>query len=101
MPARSEIDQVDQVDQADGTLRLHGSIDATSAARLHAQWSGRAASLRRIDLSAVSRIDSAGVALVQELLARARAAGSQATLSHVPDRYRQVCKAHRIGHEVA
>ncbi|HET6604855.1 MAG TPA: STAS domain-containing protein [Xanthomonadaceae bacterium] len=97
MPARSE----SEADPEHGTLRLRGSIDAASAPALLAQWAGRAATLRRIDLSAVTRIDSAGVALVQELLERARAAGGQATLTQVPDRYLQVCKAHRIDHGTA
>ena len=56
------------------TLRLEGALVAAAIASL---WSPALASLsgaQRIDASAVSRVDSAGVAFLAELMQRAGAA---------------------------
>ena len=56
------------------TLRLDGALVATAIAAL---WSPALAAVEgasRIDLGAVTRVDSAGVALLAELMQRAAAA---------------------------
>jgi ABC-type transporter Mla MlaB component len=77
-------------------LALPPRVDAAAAAQLHRAWAARVATLGVIDLAAVQSIDSAGVALVHVLQARARAAGRSIALRAVPPRFEQLCLAHRI-----
>ncbi|WP_250064087.1 STAS domain-containing protein [Stenotrophomonas mori] len=80
----------------DGTLHLTGTLDRAAATRLWPQLLGQAARLRHLDLGAVERVDSAGVALLAELAARIRANGHAATLSGSPAGLEELCAAYRL-----
>jgi phospholipid transport system transporter-binding protein len=56
-------------------LVLTGALDRTAVTALWLQASAALAGVRTLDLRAVERVDSAGVALLAELAARLRAAG--------------------------
>ena len=81
----------------DATLALPARVDAAAAADLYRQWRPRLRTLAAIDIKAVESIDSAGVALVQQLRQEAAAARGAPPLLHntVPG-YLQICRAHRL-----
>jgi len=58
------------VRQDGDTLAFSGALERAAVASLWAQLRTLGPDLRRIDLSAVSRVDSAGLALLSELCAR-------------------------------
>ncbi|MGO4221487.1 lipid asymmetry maintenance protein MlaB [Lysobacter sp. TAF61] len=58
------------VRQDGDTLAFSGALERAAVASLWAQLRTPAAGLVRIDLGAVSRVDSAGLALLSELCAR-------------------------------
>ncbi len=82
---------------ADGTLRLAGALDFANAPVLWRQ--GRAifeaggAVSREIDLAAVERTDSAGVALLIDWTRQARAQGGNLRLRHVPQQMLAIVQA--------
>lgn len=80
----------------DRVLKLPQRVDAARASALYRHWAPRAAGLEAIDLSALESLDSSGVALVHELLARAAESGGQARLRGSSEAYSQLCRAHRI-----
>jgi phospholipid transport system transporter-binding protein len=83
--------------EAETTLVLPARVDAAAAAALFPVWAARSATLAAIDFSAVTSIDSAGVALVRALAAQARAGrGTPPRLLATPPRYAQLCLAHRV-----
>ncbi len=57
-------------------LVLTGALDRAAATALWPQALSQLAGVRTLDLSAVERLDSAGVALVAELAARLRRQGA-------------------------
>lgn len=78
-------------------LVLPARVGAAEAAQLYREWHRRVGGLEVIDLGAVESIDSAGVALVQQLRAEAAAARGGPPLLHNPSQgYLQVCRAHRL-----
>jgi phospholipid transport system transporter-binding protein len=79
-----------------GTLRLSGVLEADQVAELWPTLQRRTAALERIDLSAVTDLDSSGVALVRHLIAAATAAGGRPALVGAPARYAQIGLAHRL-----
>lgn len=86
-------------DAADaGTVEsLPAHVDAAVVATLYRTWRPRMARIRVLDLSAVTDLDSAGVALLRAVQAQQRALGvPAATLRGVPERYGALCAAHRI-----
>lgn len=71
------------------TLRLSGTLDRDAVTALWPQLAGAAP--RRLDLHAVERIDSAGLALLAELSARhgeVELAGNPAGLAELSTAYR-------------
>ena len=82
------------------TLELSGALTATTVG---AQWKQRLATARSaatISLAGVTELDSAGVAMVRCLQRAARRDGGQcATLEDLPERFEQICLAHRIDAE--
>lgn len=58
------------VRQDGDTLAFSGALERAAVAALWPQLRALAPALRRIDLSAVSSVDSAGLALLSELCAR-------------------------------
>jgi ABC-type transporter Mla MlaB component len=83
------------VSKADGVLALPARVDATTVAGLYRD-ALRAPPAAAIDFAAVADVDSAGVALVLELVERARRAGVATELRNVPEHYAQLCAAHRV-----
>jgi len=75
---------------ADGTLVLSGPLDRDAASRLWPQLAAHAGSLRHIDLQQVSRVDSAGLALLATL------ASSDVTLTGAPDGLNELTAAYRL-----
>jgi len=74
--------------QGEGRYRLRGELSFANAAAL--ERTGRvmfddAAGQLVVDLAAVTRADSAGLALLIEWLREARAAGKRITFSHIPE----------------
>lgn len=81
----------------DAVLQLPARVDADAAATLYRAWHPRVRALAAIDMAAVESIDSAGVALVRQLLAEAGAARPGAPLLHnATPGYLQICRAHRL-----
>ncbi len=82
---------------ADGTLRLTGALDFANAPTLWRQgraiFDAEGASHREIDLAAVERTDSAGVALLLDWTRRARAHGGELRLRHVPQQMLAIVQA--------
>jgi phospholipid transport system transporter-binding protein len=56
--------------RTDDALAFAGALDRTAVAALWSQAQSQLAGVRRLDLSAVTRVDSAGLALLAELAAR-------------------------------
>lgn len=77
------------------TLSLPATVDAAVATRLHRELAGR--TVTAVDFAAVAAIDSAGLALIAELAARAPA---KLVLAHVTPRFAQLCAAHRVEREL-
>lgn len=73
------------------TLVFTGALDRAAATALWPQAVGRLDGVRRLDLSAVPRIDSAGLALLAEIAARAggvEVGGAPAGLKELRAAYR-------------
>lgn len=78
-------------------LKLAGALDAAGVARQARLLDGALRGIDVIDLGAVAELDSAGVAFVRSLRSRAASLNGQAPrLSAVPERFRQLCVAHRV-----
>jgi len=75
------------------TLRLSGALLRDAVAGLWKQAAPQAAGVRRIDLAAVSRVDSAGVALLSELAARA---GAGCAIDGAPEGLAELRAAYRM-----
>lgn len=58
-----------RIERDGATLRLAGALQRDAVAGLHAQAAARLAGVERVDLSAVTVLDSAGLALVSALVA--------------------------------
>lgn len=81
--------------------RLTGTLDFDTASGLLDSVSSLIADHPRleIDLSGISKTNSAGLALMIEWLAQARKSGHVVTFSHIPDSLRQlavVCEVDRL-----
>ena len=76
-------------------LFLAGILDRAAAVTLWPQLARQAGQLRRLDLHAVERVDSAGVALLAELAARLRGNGGGA-ITGTPARLDELRAAYRL-----
>lgn len=79
------------LDRRDDTLVFSGELDRAAAAALWPRAQTLLAGVRRLDLTAVNRIDSAGLALLAELAARCggvEVIGSPAGLGELRAAYR-------------
>ena len=68
----------------DVALRLRGVLDRAAVIALWPQLQALPAQLARLELGEVERVDSAGLALLAELAARARKAGHPLAISGAP-----------------
>ncbi|MBO1749742.1 STAS domain-containing protein [Stenotrophomonas indicatrix] len=78
------------------TLRLRGVLDRTAVIALWPQLQALPAQLWRLELAEVERVDSAGLALLAELAARARQAGHPLAISGAPAGYNELSAAYRL-----
>ncbi len=78
------------------TLTLEGALEIGRIAELWPALRQRSAGISRIDLGAVTAIDSAGVALVRCLQQRAQTAGGSVAIVNPPPRFAQIGLAHRV-----
>ncbi|KAF1013209.1 MAG: hypothetical protein GAK31_03358 [Stenotrophomonas maltophilia] len=78
------------------TLRLRGVLDRTAVIALWPQLRALPASIERIALAEVPRVDSAGLALLAELTARARHAGRALAIDGAPAGYNELGAAYRL-----
>jgi ABC-type transporter Mla MlaB component len=76
-------------------LRLEGDLDARSVPALARRLRGQPLPAA-LALAGVTAIDSAGVAFLRTLQARAAAAGAALPLQHAPAHYHQLIAAHRV-----
>lgn len=92
MPAASDARVVRQ----DDALVFSGALDRAAAAALWPQASAQLAGVQRIVLTNVTTVDSAGLALLAELAARARAAGAPVRLEGHPAGLADLQAAYRL-----
>lgn len=81
----------------DGSVRLHGALDRAAATTLWPQLLALAAGTHVLDLTAVSRVDSAGVALLAELATRVRLHGRELVINGAPAGLNELRAAYRLG----
>lgn len=79
-----------------GVLRLRGPLDRSAVTVLWPQVQALAGSVQVIDLQQVPRVDSAGVALLAELAARARQQGQPVRLEGAPEGLLELSAAYRL-----
>ncbi|MEN5207182.1 STAS domain-containing protein [Stenotrophomonas terrae] len=77
------------------TLLLAGVIDRAAVVALWPQLARGLGPVRQLDLQAVERIDSAGLALLSELAARLRAQAG-GNVSGAPAGLDELCAAYRL-----
>lgn len=76
-------------------LHLSGLLDAASVAALHAErW--KLLGVEQIHLEQVSAVDSTGVALIADLVARAAKTGLRPQVHGQPAGLLELCRAYRI-----
>lgn len=80
------------------TLRFSGALLRDAVVGLWKQAAAGAQGVRRIDLDAVTRVDSAGVALLAELAARA---GTEPVVDGAPEGLPELRAAYRLGPSLA
>ena len=78
------------------TLRLRGVLDRAAVIALWPQLQALPAQLARLELGEVERVDSAGLALLAELAARARKAGHALAISGAPAGFNELRAAYRL-----
>jgi len=83
--------------QLDGSrARLGGALDRAAVVALWPQLQTLPAAVSVLDLDAVTAVDSAGLALLAELAARARAAGRTLDLHGTPPGFTELSAAYRL-----
>ncbi|WP_416056077.1 STAS domain-containing protein [Stenotrophomonas maltophilia] len=78
------------------TLRLRGVLDRAAVITLWPQLQALPAQLARLELGDIERVDSAGLALLAELAARARAQGHPLAISGAPAGFNELGAAYRL-----
>ena len=87
--------------RADGdALVFAGALDRAAAAALWAQAAAQLAGVQRFVLTNVTTVDSAGLALLAELAARARAAGAVPRVEGQPAGLADLQAAYRLTPEL-
>jgi ABC-type transporter Mla MlaB component len=84
------------VSRNETTLKLDGALEIERIASLWAELRQRCRGVTRIDLSAVSDIDSSGVALVRSLQKLASEHPDDVEIVEPPARFAQIGLAHRV-----
>jgi len=76
--------------------RLTGVLDLDAVVALWPRLQALPGSVSQLDLAEVDRIDSAGLALLAELTARARADGRTLVIHGTPDGFNELSAAYRL-----
>lgn len=76
--------------------RLTGALDRDAVVALWPRLQALPGSVSQLDLAEVDRIDSAGLALLAELTARARADGRTLVIHGTPDGFNGLSAAYRL-----
>ena len=79
-----------------GVLRLSGTLDRSAVTALWPQVQSLSGTVQVIDLQQVPRVDSAGIALLAELAARARQQGRTVRLEGAPEGLLELGAAYRL-----
>jgi len=79
-----------------GTLRLSGALDRSAVIALWPQLKAMASGVDTLDLADVTGVDSAGVALLAELAARARQQGRALAINGSPAGLTDLEAAYRL-----
>ncbi len=86
--------------EADGAWKVEGDLNYATSARLYE--SARAAMAERlpgsVDLAAVERVDSAGVALMLDWIRAARARQQSLTFQNVPSHMQRIADLCGVAH---
>lgn len=82
-------------------LVFAGALDRAAAVALWPQASAAAAGVQRYVLTSVTTVDSAGLALLAELAARARNAGLAPVFEGNPPGLDELRRAYRLGPDLA
>ena len=77
-------------------LRLSGTLDRSAATALWPQALAALAGTQVLDVSAVAAVDSAGLALLAETVARLSAQGAAPTIEGRPAGLAELCAAYRL-----
>ena len=80
----------------DDALHLAGTLDREAVELLWPQLMRQVGGLRRLDVQAVERVDSAGVALLAELAARLRDNGGGSIIAGAPAGLDDLRTAYRL-----
>lgn len=96
MASKHDTSSAAQVRLDQGTLRLSGALDRAAVIVLWPQLKSLLAGARALDLSEVPRVDSAGVALLAELAARARQQGHTLSVTGSPAGLTELEAAYRL-----
>jgi len=80
-----------------GILPLQGALDRDAVTALWPRLQPVLGQLHGVDLTAVSHIDSAGVALLAALAARARSQGQALVVTGAPAGLDELSAAYRLG----
>ncbi|MFI8693036.1 MULTISPECIES: STAS domain-containing protein [Gammaproteobacteria] len=83
--------------QVDGSrVRLTGVLDRDAVVALWPRLQALPDNVSQLDLAGVTRVDSAGLALLAEVTARARADGRTLVIHGTPDGFNELSAAYRL-----
>ena len=92
----SALGQTASFARVDATISVSGSLTFSTVPEVGDKLAGLVGDAERINLSAMERIDSAGVALLLEAMLSARQAGRSLLLEGVPSRMRALIDVYGI-----
>jgi|GEM_PF-1099265 Predicted NTP binding protein (contains STAS domain) len=92
----SALGQSASFERTDATLSVSGSLTFSTVPEVGGQLARLVGDAERINLAAMERIDSAGVALLLEAMLSARQAGRSLRLEGVPSRMRALIDVYGI-----
>lgn len=76
--------------------RISGPLDRDAVVALWPKLKSLPEGVLQLDLKEVTQVDSAGVALLAEVAARARADGRTLVLKDTPTGFNELCAAYRL-----
>lgn len=79
-----------------GVLQVSGTLDRSAVIALWPQLQAMGSDVQRLGLAQVSHVDSAGVALLAELVARAKQQGRTLSIDGAPSGLTDLVAAYRL-----